>query len=165
MGLEHHRATGGQGRSGVATRGRKCQGKIAGTEHGYRPETDAVLAQIRTRQRLAVGQCLIDARTVEIAATQYVGEQTHLTTGAPALPHDPRRWQRGFAADQRNEIITQRIQLSGNRIEKLRATLGAQAAISRERCSGSFGSRIHFLRRSLDKIMGQRLAGFSINAL
>ncbi|MNP33806.1 hypothetical protein D3C76_1270670 [compost metagenome] len=49
VGLEHHRATGGQCRSGIATGGGKCQREVAGAEHRYRAEGDAVLTQIRTR--------------------------------------------------------------------------------------------------------------------
>jgi hypothetical protein len=86
VGLEHHRAAGSEGRSGVAASRGKCQGKVAGTEHRHRPEADAVLAQVRTRQRLALRQRQINARTVEITATQHVGEQAHLPLVRPRSP-------------------------------------------------------------------------------
>ncbi|MNS66703.1 hypothetical protein D3C72_999280 [compost metagenome] len=75
VGLEHHRATGSQCRGGIATGSGKCQREVAGTEHRYRSDGDAVLAQIRTRQRLTIRQCPVNARTIEIAATQHLGEQ------------------------------------------------------------------------------------------
>ncbi|MNV13376.1 hypothetical protein D3C71_1040140 [compost metagenome] len=54
VGLEHHRATGGQSGGGVtASRGER-QRKVAGTEDRHRADTDAVLTQVRTRQRSAL---------------------------------------------------------------------------------------------------------------
>ncbi|MNL25200.1 hypothetical protein D3C87_1466730 [compost metagenome] len=165
MGLEHHRATGGQGRCGVAAGCRERQGKVAGTEHGHRAQADAVLAQVGTRQRLAVRQCVVDTRAVEITSTQHAGEQTHLAAGATPFANDPCGGQRGFAANQRHELITQRIQFNGYRIQKLRAPFSAQATVSRKRRSGGLGSGVDFLRRGLDEIMGQCIAGFGVDAL
>ncbi|MNG23097.1 hypothetical protein D3C84_1076610 [compost metagenome] len=61
--------------------------------------------------------------------------------------------QRGFAADHGNKFIAQRVQLIGNGIEELRAALGAQAAISGVRGSGSLGGGIDFFRRGLIEIV------------
>jgi hypothetical protein len=48
---------------------------VAGAEHRHRPQADAVLAQVRTRQRLAIRQRLVDTRAVEIAAAQHVANR------------------------------------------------------------------------------------------
>jgi hypothetical protein len=49
VGLEHHRATGGQRGGGIAASRGERQRKVARAEHRHRPEADAVLTQIRTR--------------------------------------------------------------------------------------------------------------------
>ncbi|MNO72669.1 hypothetical protein D3C76_636230 [compost metagenome] len=165
MGLEHHRATGGQGRRGVATGGGERQGKVAGPEHRHRSEPDTVLTQVRTRQRLTLRQGLVDARAVEVATPQHSGEQAHLAAGAATLTDNPCSRQRGFAAHHAYELIPQRIQFIGDSVEKLCAPLGTQGAISRVRCSGSLGGGIDFFRGGLDESMGQRLAGFGVDAV
>ena len=114
--LEHHRATGGQGRRGVATGSGEGQREVAGTEHGNRADTDLVLTDIRTRQRLAIRQCAVDARTIEVATTQHLGEQAHLATCTTTFALNAGSRQCGFAADQGNEVVTEGIDLVGNRL-------------------------------------------------
>ena len=165
VGLEHHRTTGGQCRGGIATSRGKRQGKIAGTEHRHRPQADTVLAQIGARQRLAFRQRLVDARTVEVAAPQHLGEQSHLAAGAATLADNPCCWQRGFTANHRHELVTQGIELIGDGLEKLCATLGAQAAISRVCRCRRLGGSLDFRRCGLEEIVGQCLARFGIDTL
>ncbi|MNI51205.1 hypothetical protein D3C73_1059160 [compost metagenome] len=88
VGLEHSRATGGQCRGGIATGGGERQWKVAGAKHRYRPQGDAVLTQVRAWQWLAIRQRPVDARTVEITATQDFGEQAQLAAGATAFTLD-----------------------------------------------------------------------------
>ncbi|MNR56191.1 hypothetical protein D3C85_1767210 [compost metagenome] len=76
--LEHYRAAGGQCRSGIATGGGEGQREVAGAEHRHRAEAELALAQVRPWQRLALRQCAVDTRAVEIAAAQHLGEQPQL---------------------------------------------------------------------------------------
>ncbi len=62
-------------------------------------------------------------------------------------------------------MVAQSVQLIGDRIEKLRATFGTQAAISRVRGSGGFSGGVDFFRGGLVKLMWQRLAGRGVDAL
>ena len=163
--LEHHRATGSECRCGVATGSRKRQRKIARAEHGDWTEADAVLTQIRARQWLAIRQRQVDPRAVEIATAQHFGEQTHLAAGATAFALNAPSRQRGFAADHGDEIITERVQFVGNRVEKLRTTLSAEAAIGRVGGSGGFGGGVNFFGRGLDEIVRQLFARRRVNAL
>jgi hypothetical protein len=156
---------GGQRRRGVAAGRGKCQWKVAGAEHRHRAKADAVLAQIRTWQRLTIRQRLIDARAVKITATQHFGEQTHLAAGSSALALNASGRQRGFAADHGDEIIAERIQFIGDRVEKLRAFFGAEAAISRIRGSGGFSGGVDFFSRGLDEIVRQLFAGRGVDRL
>ncbi len=140
---------------GIAARGGERQGEVARAEHRHRAQADAVLAQVRAWQRLAIRQCLVDARAVEIAATQHRGEQPHLPAGAAALAFDTRSGQRGFTADQFDEGIAQRVQLIGDCVEELRAARCTQGAVRRvSRCRG-LGGGVDFLRGGLVEILGK----------
>ena len=119
VGLEHHRATGGQGGSGVATGGGEGQREIAGAEHRDRADADPVLAQVDPWQWLTFGQGAVDARAIEIATAQDLSEQAHLAAGAAALTLNTPGRQRGFAGDQGDELVIQRIQLRGDGLKKL----------------------------------------------
>ncbi|MNX75601.1 hypothetical protein D3C86_1070820 [compost metagenome] len=165
VGLEHHRAPGGQRRGGIAAGGRERQRKIAGTEHRHRSQADAVLTQVRTRQRLTLRQCPVDSRAVEITAPQDFGKQAHLPAGASTLALNPAGGQRRLAADHRDKIITEGIQFIGNGLEKLRPPLRAQAAIDRIRGRRRAGRRIDFLHCRLGKIVGQGLPRRRIDTL
>ncbi len=123
------------------------------------------MTQIRARQWLALRQGLVDARAVEVPAPQHRGEQAHLAAGTPALAFDTRGGQRGFAADQCDEIIAQRIQLIGDRIEELRPPRRAQGAIGWVRLRSGLGGGVNFLRRGLVEILGQGFAGACIDTL
>ncbi|MNP05973.1 hypothetical protein D3C76_979380 [compost metagenome] len=165
MGLEHHRAAGGQSRRGVAPGSGKCQRKITRPEYCHRPQPDTVLAQVGTRQWLTLRQGPVDARAIEIATPQHLGEQAHLPAGAATLADDPCGRQRGFAAHQGYELIPQRIQFIGDRIEKLCTTLGTQAAVSRIRRGGGPGGGVDFVGRRLNEGVGQCLTGFGVDAV
>ncbi|MNP46775.1 hypothetical protein D3C76_1407960 [compost metagenome] len=74
VGLEHHRATSGECRSGIATGCGKRQREITGAKHGHRADANAHLPHIRARQRLARGQGQVYTSTMEIATPQYLGK-------------------------------------------------------------------------------------------
>ncbi|CAH0314507.1 hypothetical protein SRABI70_04842 [Pseudomonas sp. Bi70] len=165
VGLEHHRATGGQGGGGVTTGGGEGQREVAGAEHGNRAEADAVLAQIRARQRLAIRQGTVDARAIEVATAQHFGEQAHLAAGTAALTLDTGGRQGGFAAHGGDELVTQGVQLVSDGVEELGALGGGLAAVSRVGSRGCFGGGVDFLRRGLDEIVGQGFASGGVMAL
>src|SRR5207244_3451246 len=96
---------------------------------GNRADADTLLAQVYTGQRLAIRQGQIDTRAEEVAAPQDFCEQTHLAAGATALTLDTTRWQRGFLADQRYEIITQCVEFVGDGVEEFSAAGRAQLAV------------------------------------
>ena len=52
VGLDDDRATGSQGRGGIAAGNGEGQGEIAGAEHGHRTQRHLTLAQVRAGQRL-----------------------------------------------------------------------------------------------------------------
>ena len=165
VGLEHHRATGRQRGGGIPARRGKRQGEVARAKHGDGAQADAVLAQVRAWQRLAIRQCLVDARAIEITTAQHRREQTHLPAGAAALAFDTGSGQRGFTADPLDKIIAQRVQLIGDRLQELRAARCTQGAVRRVSRRRRLGSGVDFLRGRLVESLGQGFAGRCIDAL
>ena len=165
VGLEHHRATGGQGGSGVATGGGERQREIARTEHRDRADADPVLTQIHPWQRLTFGQGAVDARAIEIATAQDLSEQAHLTAGATALTLNTPGRQRRLAGDQGNELIVQCIQLRGDGLEKFRAAARRQVAEGRVGGSRGLGGGVDFFNGGLRERVGQRFTGAGVMAL
>ena len=165
VGLEHHRAPGGQGGCGIAAGRGEGQREIARAEHRDRTDADPVLTQVDPWQRLTVGQGAVDARTVEIAATQDLGEQAHLATGACALTLNACARQRGFASDQGDETFIQCIQLRGYGVKEIRPARCRQVAKGRVSERGGLGGGVHFLHRGLHERVGQRFACVGVTAV
>lgn len=163
--LEHHRAAGRQGGRGVATSGGEGQGEVAGTKHGDRADADLVLAQIWARQRLAIRQGAVDTGTVEITPAQHLGEQAHLATCTTTFTLDAGSRQRGFTANQGDEVIAQGVDLVSDGLEELGTAHGRQAAVAGVSGSGSLGGGIDFFRRGLDEAVGQRFTAAGVEAL
>ncbi|MNZ53633.1 hypothetical protein D3C78_715170 [compost metagenome] len=164
VGLEHHRATSGQGCCGIAASSRKGQRKIAGAEHCHRADADPVLAQVNPWQRLTLRQGAVDARAVEIAPTQDLSEQTHLAAGAAALALNPGAGQGGLTGHQGNELVIQGIQLRGDGFKELRPARRRQ--ITKDWIGGRSGldGGVDFLRGGLHERVGQCFAGAGVMA-
>ncbi|MCY1423040.1 hypothetical protein D9M71_387450 [compost metagenome] len=165
VGLEHHRATGGQCGCGIATGRGKSQGEIAGAEHRHRADADTVLAQVRTRQRRARRQRLVDACAIEVAPAQHLGKQAQLPTGAAAFTLDTGAWQCRFLACQGDKILAQAIEFIGNGFQKLGTAHGRQAAKHRERRAGSRHRSIDLRQGGLVECARQAFAGVGIDAV
>ncbi|MNO98847.1 hypothetical protein D3C76_906060 [compost metagenome] len=164
VGLEHHRATGGQGGSGIATGGGERQGEIARAENGDRADTDSILTQVYPWQWLAFGQGAVDARSVEITTTQDLGEQAHLAAGASTLTLYTSGWQCRLASDQGDKLIVKRVQLRGDGLEKFRTAAGRQVAKGRVGGCGGLGGGVHFFCGGLHEREGQGFASTCIMA-
>ena len=165
VGLEYHRATCGQCRSGVATRRGERQREVAGAKHGHRAYADAALAQVCARQGLTVRQRLIDARAIKVAPAQYVGEQAHLPAGASALALDTGGRQGGFTTDDGDKVVTQGVDFIGDGFQKFGPACGRQAAKGREGAIGGTDRRIDFGLGGLDKGVRQCFAGAGVHAV
>lgn len=163
VGLEHHRAAGGQRRSGVATGRGKRQGEVAGAEHCDRPQAHAALADIQARQRGTLGLRTVDARAEEVTAAQHRGEQPQLAAGARPLTLDTGGRQGRFLAYGRDEVVTQGIEGIGDGVEKLGAASGGQGPVNGVgSCSGQ-GSGIDFFVAGLVERAWQSLPAACID--
>jgi hypothetical protein len=113
---------------------------------------------------LAVGQGAVDARTVEIAATQDLGEQAHLAAGACAFALNACARQRGFAVTRATNRHPAR-PVRGDGVEEIRPARCRQVAKGRVSERGGLGGGVHFLRRGLHERVGQRFAGGGVTAV
>ena len=163
--LEHHRAAGGQRRSGVTASGGEGQREVAGAEHGHRAHADAVLAQVRARQRGALGQGAVDACSVEVATPYHLGKQAQLVAGAAAFAADACFRQCGFAHHVLDEVITQRVQFAGDRVEKSGALVRAGAAVARVGHLGGLRGGLHLVAGRLVEGVGQCFTGVGVEAV
>ena len=131
--LDHDGASRGQCRCRVATRHRKGEREIAGTEHGHRPECDVAQAQIHARQRPAVGLGGIHPRIEPATVAYHAGEQAQLTGGAGPLALDTPARQPGLGGRAFDQRVTDVLDAGGDRFEKPCPLLGGRLAIGVER--------------------------------
>lgn len=102
---------------------------------------------------------------MEVAAPQDFGEQAQLAAGATAFALDARGRQRGFAADDGDEVSAQGIEFAGDGIEEFRTAAGRQLPVARVGAGGGFGGGIHFFRGGLHETVRQRLAAGGVETL
>ncbi|MNO92636.1 hypothetical protein D3C76_842170 [compost metagenome] len=117
------------------------------------------MTQVDSRQWCAIGQGQVDACTKKVATAQHVGKQAHLATGARPFALNTARWQRGFLADDGDEVFTQFINFVCNGLEKFGTTFRTQLPILNESIFGGQGGTVYFGLCGLIKIVWERLAG------
>ncbi len=159
MGLDHHRATGGQGRGGVATGHREGQREIAGTEYRHRPQGHLALAQVGTRQGLALGQGIVDPHVQPFAGPYHAGEGAQLGAGAATFALDARLGQATFSHGAVDQGIAQRFDLRGDGFEELCPLLERGFAVGIERRPGQGACLGHVFAGAAEVGRFQRLAG------
>ena len=101
--LDHHRATGGQSRRGVAARHREREREVAGAEYGHRAERHGALADVGPRQRGPVGLRRVDPRAGPAALPQHLGEQAKLSGRASDFAGDASLRKAGLEHGPRDE--------------------------------------------------------------
>ncbi|MNG16098.1 hypothetical protein D3C84_999790 [compost metagenome] len=114
---------------------------------------------------MAIRQCAVDTRTVEIAATQHLGEQAHLAAGAATLTLNTPGRQRCLATHGGDKLIAQPVDFIGDGVEKPRAFFRTQVTVGRVCRSRRLGSGIHFGFAGLEERYGQGFAGGGVEAL
>ena len=119
MSFHDDRTAGRQRRSGVATRGRKCERKITGAKHDHRAQRNLAHAQIRTRQRLAIGQGRIDAQSHPTAFAKFIGEQSQLIDRARRSLVSRASGNPDSACAAIEQLVTERHDLFADRFEEL----------------------------------------------
>ncbi len=139
MGLDHHRAAGGERRSGIAAGDREGKREVGGAEHGDRADRLLDLAQIRGR----VGRG-IDAYAEIITAPQDLGEQAQLAGRAADFAGQAFFRQGGLAHGFTDDRLAECFDLVGTGLEERRPgfRIGGREGIERvvrgSRCGGDF---------------------------
>jgi hypothetical protein len=131
--LHHDRAARGQRGSGVAARYREGERKIACAEHRHGTHRDIAQAQVRARQRLAVGHGRIEAQVEPAALADHGCEELQLVHGPPALAFEARSRQATLLHGALDQRVADADDLFGDGLEELRALLEPRLAIGVER--------------------------------
>ena len=139
VGLEDHRAAGGEGRGGVAARRREGQREVAGAEDGDRAQRDLALADVGAGQRRAVRQGRVDADAAEVALADHVGEEAQLAGGAGAFALQAGGGQAGFLAGADDQFVADGLDVVRDRVQERGVGFRVQRAEGLEGLRGRGG--------------------------
>ena len=165
MRLDHHRATGGQGRSGVTAQHRKRKRKIAGREHGDRAQrhTHALHGGVACRRATGHGRVIGESKSG--ALLRKTRKTAQLERGAVQLAIQPRRAQAGLLVGQGHQGFAVGLDGRGQGIEQGGAR-GAFAALPVGKSGvGSVHGGIDVGAGRGDQGCAQRLAGTGVKRL
>ena len=146
MRFHDDRTTRRERRRRVAARHRKREREIARAEHRDRSDGNLLQAQIRTRQRLAVGLRGIERRVEPAAFAHERREQPQLSDRARALAFETRFRQRRFGLRALDQRVAERDDVVRDRFEELRARFERRVAIGVERGVRQFAGTRDFRR-------------------
>ena len=134
--LHDHRAAGGEGRCGVATRGGERQREVGGAEHGDRAERSLHQLQIGAGCGLAVGQRFVVATVEVVAFPDVAGEHAQLAGRAAAFAVETRGRQSGFRSADFGDRRAPAFDLVGDGFQEHGAGFRIGIAIGPERLFG-----------------------------
>src|SRR3546814_5835948 len=106
-----------QRRGGIAARDREGEREVGGAEHGDRADRALQEAQVRARQRLAVGQRLVVAAVQVVAFFDVGREEAKLAGGAPPLAVEAGLRQAGLLATDLGDRRAACFALVGDAVE------------------------------------------------
>ncbi len=129
MRFDHHRATSSQRRSRIASGHRKCQRKIAGSEHRHGPDGNQHSTNIRFRQRLAIRLRQINARFDPRTFANQRGEHFQLVHRATAFTGQPLFGQSGFDVGAFDQRIANRQNFIRDGVQKSCAIFRGQLSV------------------------------------
>ena len=139
MALDHDGRTGGEGGCGVATGDRKGEREVGRAEHGDRTDRMVDAAQVGARQRLALGQRLVDGGVEPVAQAHIAGEEAQLAHGAATLALQARARQAGFGHGGFDQQVADAHDIVGDCFEEGCAGVGRQGRKAFERGLGQRG--------------------------
>ena len=105
MAFHHDGTPGRERRSGVAARDRKGEREVAGPEHSDRTQADVAQPQVHPRQRLSLGQGVVDTQIQPFTPANHVGEEFELADRSGALALDASPWEPGLGARPVDESV------------------------------------------------------------
>ncbi|MNL13341.1 hypothetical protein D3C87_1342450 [compost metagenome] len=130
MGLDDHRATGGQRRRGVTAGDGEGQGKVAGAEHRHRAERHLTLTQVRARQGLTLRLRGVDPYIEPFACADGTGKGAQLLASAAPFTLDTRAWQAGLGHGTVDQLIAEGFDFVGDGFEESGAGLQGRCAVA-----------------------------------
>ena len=145
VGLEDHRAAGGEGGGGVSSRRREGQREVAGAEHGHRSQRDLALADVGAGERRALRQGGVDADAAEVALPDHGGEQAELAGGAGTFALQPGRGQSGLLARADDQLVADGFDVVRDGFQEAGVRFGVEGAEGRVRLGGRGGGCLELL--------------------
>jgi hypothetical protein len=127
MGLDDHRAAGGQCRGGVTAQHREGKREVAGREHGHRAQRHALAHHGRVAGGRAPGHGRVVQRLERHAALCDVGEAAQLEGGAVEFAVQAHRAERGFQVGPGDELFTFGFEAIGQSAQQGRTLFAAAA--------------------------------------
>ena len=152
------RASGRQRGGRVASRNGERQREVARPEHGDRADRNQHPADVRLRQRLAIGNRAVDAGVHPRALANQVREHPQLSGGACALAGQTLGGQRGLDVRHVHQIPDV-LDLLGDAIQKSARAARRTAGGIRATRARPLRARDRRARRTLPRIAAMRAAG------
>ena len=118
MSLDYYGAPGGQRRCCISARHREGQREVGCSENRHRAEPDEHAAQVRARERSAVGLGAVDASVYPRPLPHQRGEHPELAGRASALPTQACVGKTGFGRSTQQEVVALGVDLIGDRLEQ-----------------------------------------------
>ena len=146
VGFDDDGASGGEGRGGVSAGDGKREGEVAGAEDGDGAERAQHGANVGTRERLAIGECGIDAGLDPGAFFDDTGEHAELVGGAVDFAGEAGHGQRGFKMCALGEFFAMGFEAVGDAAEEGGAGFAAGLRVACEGFGGERGGALQFLR-------------------
>ena len=156
VGLEDHRAAGGEGGGGVSARRREGQREVAGTEDGDGTQRDLALADVGARQRCAVRQGRVDPDAAEVALADHVGEEPQLAGGAGAFALQAGGGQAGLLAGADDQFVADGLDVVRDGVQERGVGFGVKRAEGGVGLGGGGGGGLQLL------FGDQRVGGFEL---
>ncbi|MCY1537540.1 hypothetical protein D9M68_730370 [compost metagenome] len=157
--LDDHGATGGKCGGRVAAGGRESEREVRGAEDGDRADRPLDEADLRTRRRLALGQCGVEAAVEILALLDVVREKAELAGGAAAFALQAGFRQAGFLAADLGDRLGTRLDLVGDRAQECGALGAGRITVAQERFFRGFGRTVDQFHGAGGKLMDRSVSG------
>ncbi|EZP69853.1 hypothetical protein BV97_05537 [Novosphingobium resinovorum] len=161
--LDDNRTTRREGGGGVSARDREGEGEVAGAEHHDRAKRDLAHAQVRARQRRALGQGGIDGEARPAAFTQDLREKAQLAGGAAPLALDTGAGKARLGYGAFDQDVADRHDLIGDGFEEDSAGFRVQFGEGDRGLVGQRTGAFHFRQACGGEAWFQRRAGRGVD--
>ena len=157
--LDDHGASCGQGGSGVSARDGEGEGEVAGAEDGDGTQRPQHGADVGAWERLAIGECGVDAGVDPGTFLHNRGEEAQLVAGAAYFAGQARHGEGGFEVGALGQFLLVGVEGVGDAAEKGGPFRARELAVKSESSRGLAGGLVGVCNAGGVVRRGQLLAG------